>query len=389
MRRIRGRHLLILAETLLLIGGAVTGVQAEETVDMENLFYTYAQDNIIGRFTESDYLYLDGIEQKSYNGFIALDQIDLDWNGVEELLAIRLRPVEEDGVTRTKLIAEVYEYQTDRLQRVAQTNLVEDVLTQDQVCTEVFVVTTDQGLVLCCEDRQTATILADGTDWNFTAVTYGTEGFTDYGKTKICGSYWESEAETESRNLLGSLGLYPGELVYTPITKQTDAAQSVAMINRYSVTDYETIVEFLQGNMGERIQYGETEFVNLIQPELELKMTTVFSEQINRETATVSGTEQAEEYIIPDSNERYLTQEDLSNLTEYEVLLARNEIYARHGRIFRDEELSAYFNSKSWYEPTVTGEEFTYEYAASVFNDYEITNISFIVEYEKEHGLNQ
>jgi hypothetical protein len=59
--------------------------------------------------------------------------------------------------------------------------------------------------------------------------------------------------------------------------------------------------------------------------------------------------------------------------------LARNEIYARYGRVFRDEALQEYFNSKSWYknlpklplgtEPTLT--------------KLERTNIELIQVYEK------
>ena len=31
--------------------------------------------------------------------------------------------------------------------------------------------------------------------------------------------------------------------------------------------------------------------------------------------------------------------------------LARNEIYARHGHIFKDPDLRAYFSARSWYAP--------------------------------------
>ena len=40
-------------------------------------------------------------------------------------------------------------------------------------------------------------------------------------------------------------------------------------------------------------------------------------------------------------------------------MIARNEIYARHGRKFNDSELQAYFNSKSWYKGTVNPEDFS------------------------------
>ena len=54
-----------------------------------------------------------------------------------------------------------------------------------------------------------------------------------------------------------------------------------------------------------------------------------------------------------------------------------------------NEDLDSYFRSKSWYQPTVSGSDFTEEYAASVFNDFERTNIDTIVKYEQAHNINQ
>ena len=62
--------------------------------------------------------------------------------------------------------------------------------------------------------------------------------------------------------------------------------------------------------------------------------------------------------------------------------LARNELYARHGRIFQDEGLRNYFNSIDWYEPTIEGEDFQ----ESILNEFEIANRDLIVAYEKEIG---
>ena len=61
---------------------------------------------------------------------------------------------------------------------------------------------------------------------------------------------------------------------------------------------------------------------------------------------------------------------------------ARNEIYARHGRRFKDDELQEYFNSKSWYEGTIDPDDF----AENILSDIEIQNKDVIVEFEKENG---
>lgn len=90
--------------------------------------------------------------------------------------------------------------------------------------------------------------------------------------------------------------------------------------------------------------------------------------------------ETGEDYILPDSNSRYLDRTDLEGLNSEELRLARNEIYARHGRIFEDETLQTYFSSKNWYSGTLTQEEFQ----DNVFNEYEKQNLILIKEYEKE-----
>lgn len=88
------------------------------------------------------------------------------------------------------------------------------------------------------------------------------------------------------------------------------------------------------------------------------------------------------EYILPESDSRIITKSELDGLTKEEIRLARNEIYARHGRKFDDEELQAYFEKFDWYHPMIEPEDFD----ESVFNYYETENRRFIVQYEKERG---
>ena len=86
-----------------------------------------------------------------------------------------------------------------------------------------------------------------------------------------------------------------------------------------------------------------------------------------------------DEYILPDSASRYLTKADLEGLTKAELRLARNEIYARHGRIFGSKDLKDYFSSRSWYEGTIPADSFN----ESSLNQYETKNVDLILEAEK------
>ncbi len=84
-------------------------------------------------------------------------------------------------------------------------------------------------------------------------------------------------------------------------------------------------------------------------------------------------------YMIGDSATRYLTAEDLETATDEQLMLIRNEIYARHGYIFKDQHLREFFYCKSWYVPTTASGDFSTE----VFNDMESANVKLIQIYEK------
>lgn len=105
------------------------------------------------------------------------------------------------------------------------------------------------------------------------------------------------------------------------------------------------------------------------EPEQELKQELVQEEQVSQ-------------YILPESNFVYLVMSDLEGLTREECRIARNELYARHGRRFDDEELQKYFDSCDWYDGTIAPADFD----DSVLNEYETANRDLIVMYEEEQG---
>lgn len=56
-------------------------------------------------------------------------------------------------------------------------------------------------------------------------------------------------------------------------------------------------------------------------------------------------------FIFPDSHQRLLDAAELQRLSPAQLRIARNEIFARRGRFFRDPSLAAYFSKFSWYRP--------------------------------------
>jgi uncharacterized membrane protein YvbJ len=63
------------------------------------------------------------------------------------------------------------------------------------------------------------------------------------------------------------------------------------------------------------------------------------------------------DYILRDSEKKVLTQNEIAALSKEQVRIARNEIYARHGYIFKSQDLQQYFTTKPWYhaDPTYGG----------------------------------
>ena len=88
------------------------------------------------------------------------------------------------------------------------------------------------------------------------------------------------------------------------------------------------------------------------------------------------------EFILPDSSVRVLDKSELAGFSAEQCRLARNEIYAKHGRMFDDAGLQNYFNSRSWYHGTIPAKQFN----DNMLSDIEIQNRNFIIAFEKEMG---
>ncbi|MBP3665277.1 MAG: sigma-70 family RNA polymerase sigma factor [Tyzzerella sp.] len=101
-------------------------------------------------------------------------------------------------------------------------------------------------------------------------------------------------------------------------------------------------------------------------------------EQVQEEQEPVFDTQ---DYIFPDSATRKLTLDEIKGHTKEELRLGRNEIYARHGMIFGVEDLDQYFLSKSWYTPSVPGEEFYDRVEMSLIEE---ENVSLIRQVESQ-----
>ena len=105
-------------------------------------------------------------------------------------------------------------------------------------------------------------------------------------------------------------------------------------------------------------------------------MCIFFQKSVPVRAAGVSG------YIFPDSAQRYMSVEELNGLPLQLINYGKNEIYARHGRRFRSQELQGYFDGQSWYSGNISPDEFD----ENSLNEYERINAHMINDFEHQYN---
>jgi hypothetical protein len=103
-----------------------------------------------------------------------------------------------------------------------------------------------------------------------------------------------------------------------------------------------------------------------------------------------SGTYWNSDFIFPNSSNMKVTEPELRPLSLAEMRIARNEIFARHGRQFKDPMLNKWFYSKTWYlkiNPKYSPADF--DARPDQMNAVEKANIAFILKTEQNRMKNQ
>lgn len=89
------------------------------------------------------------------------------------------------------------------------------------------------------------------------------------------------------------------------------------------------------------------------------------------------------EYIFPESADDTIPYDNIENKSDEELQLGRNEIFAKHGRIFKNPELRTYFEGKSWYNGTILPEQFS----DSMLSRVELSNVREISDVEFQRKI--
>jgi hypothetical protein len=197
--------------------------------------------------------------------------------------------------------------------------------------------------------------LSEQDDWDFDLVFYTND------PAKIVYQYYEDLIKLNNWNL-GPSGLATGDETGFFHIYQND----------FNVDINISTVDSEQG-------------LTKIEIRIDPKDTTTITSSLNRPSIQPTPPRDTElvqkldekDYILSFSNSRKITRDDLVGLTDWQLKVARNEIFARHGRAFVHQDLSCYFHELAWYE-------IDSEYSENLLSPLEVSNAVFILNYEKE-----
>ena len=166
-----------------------------------------------------------------------------------------------------------------------------------------------------------------------------------------------------------------------PKKSHTAVAIAIAAIAVAVVAGGATAFVLLNRNKAaEPVASATTEAVTTQEP------ATTMSEPATTEaaTTTVAAIQSNDDYVIPDSDSHDYSRAELETLSDDQLRIAHNEIYARHGKIFRSEDLQKYFDAKSWYDGRYSADEF--DKMNVELNSHEQHNADLLQQIRKDRG---
>lgn len=287
---------------------------------------------------------LKGLSEKK-EGCLDAVILDLDGDGVEELLTFDL----QEGREAYQIQAKVYEYRDGQVVETAVWDFLDYAIGANCDGGEIRFMIKD-GKYICMDSWQSTFISADGVSIELSACYYDGAELIKAAEFGFMGSdYYEiGKEETQLIEQMRSMGFdKTADAIYNRDVFHLCAAdEGVEPLFRISLINSSAT--------------GETDWD---------EMPTAVIRQINAGSME-------EEFLLPESNSRVLEADELSGMTKAQLGIARNEIYARYGWWFENEELADYFEGKAWYAVIENVDD-------TILSQVERTNIALIAEMEQ------
>lgn len=333
--------------------------QTNGTVDAENALAEYALhlngsnlDGVSFTYTKTE----DGMWQRSslddspFQTAGNLDFVlrDFDGDGSEELLTYDMEKRDGDWA----VTASMYEQKDGQVQKADTKTLLEKAFSFCDSGDVRFFLKDDK--YICMDSGLSCFVIADGMQYAVKAYSYNGEKLVEMANEELQGSdfYEVGHSMTEYVDQLNTMGF-----------SKTAAAVYDRDVLRVCAAD--SGITFLSK-------------ILLHHSYLEEDKTWAYDPYAYMEF--VEGEEAEDAYVLPESNEKELSADELRDLGEDRLRIARNEIYARYGRSFQDEALAQYFQKKAWYCQSETIDDI-------VLSETELANRDLILQAEQNAAL--
>lgn len=333
--------------------------QTNGTVDAENALAEYALhlngsnlDGVSFTYTKTE----DGMWQRSslddspFQTAGNLDFVlrDFDGDGSEELLTYDMEKRDGDWA----ITASIYEQKDGQVQKADTKTLLEKAFSFCDSGDVRFFLKDDK--YICMDSGLSCFVIADGMQYAVKAYSYNGEKLVEMANEELQGSdfYEVGHSMTEYVDQLNTMGF-----------SKTAAAVYDRDVLRVCAAD--SGITFLSK-------------ILLHHSYLEEDKTWAYDPYAYMEF--VEGEEAEDAYVLPESNEKELSADELRDLGEDRLRIARNEIYARYGRSFQDEALAQYFQKKAWYCQSETIDDI-------VLSETELANRDLILQAEQNAAL--
>lgn len=341
------------------IPGEEQADQTNGTVDAENALAEYAMhlngsnlDGVSFTYTKTE----DGMWQRSslddspFQTAGNLDFVlrDFDGDGSEELLTYDMEKRDGDWA----VTASMYEQKDGQVQKADTKTLLEKAFSFCDSGDVRFFLKDDK--YICMDSGLSCFVIADGMQYAVKAYSYNGEKLVEMANEELQGSdfYEVGHSMTEYVDQLNTMGF-----------SKTAAAVYDRDVLRVCAAD--NGITFLSK-------------ILLHHSYLEEDKTWAYDPYAYMEF--VEGEEAEDAYVLPESNEKELSADELRDLGEDRLRIARNEIYARYGRSFQDEALTQYFQKKAWYCQSETIDD-------TVLSETEFANRDLILQAEQNAAL--
>lgn len=324
------------------------------------------------------------------DSLIGTSRCDLDLDGQDELLVCRMEGSQGTGSGHNGLRVDAYDIAGDEVTKIGSIQFPECFETYNSEEYLVGVKTVGQNVWIYAYDNSFVWSWADGVNPRIRLYQYDGSYLKEQYKEACSGSddswwgEWDRDLRSYGFDLRESLGQNPcltGESNFQVILygQSTTIVDRQAMYRSYEVVNGKTVDRTQDYILEHGVIQG-----NICGEDSQTVCRMNQGERVRKDPWGETGSQPAQnygddDYIIPDSSSRYLSLTDLRGLSKDQLRLARNEIYARHGRKFQSQELQDYFNAKSWYRGTIEPDQFN----EKMLNSYEKENIKLIKSMEE------